>query len=147
MILYKVDHIYDRVKYSNVNLKNIGYFDSLAKAEQAIKQYKLLEGFKEYPNGFIITAIKIDKIRMPRFVYELILYVHDSDYDYEYERWLSVHTSREMAETSRKRFEELNRCSLYKSSLNIELMVDQIPLNEPSAFWSEGFTVSVRGGK
>ena len=40
--------------------KLIGGFSSEIKALQTIEKYKSIEGFKDYPDGFIIEKIEID---------------------------------------------------------------------------------------
>lgn len=42
--------------------KLIGYFESYASARKAIKDYVRLPGFCNYPNGFKIKKIEVDKI-------------------------------------------------------------------------------------
>ena len=49
---YEDDWVYDS--------KLIGFFSSKIKAENVIKRYKNITGFKDYPNDFFIKKIEVD---------------------------------------------------------------------------------------
>lgn len=43
-----------------MDTKMIGFFSSEEKCQQVINHYKTIEGFKEYPNDFMIEKITVD---------------------------------------------------------------------------------------
>jgi len=49
----KIDEEYDTTKL-------IGFFSSKEKAEEIIENYKKMEGFRDYPEGFTIEECEID---------------------------------------------------------------------------------------
>ncbi|MFT9057373.1 MAG: hypothetical protein ABF449_12320, partial [Ethanoligenens sp.] len=40
--------------------KLIGFYSSRKKAEETIEKYKNIEGFKDYPDGFVIMEYEVD---------------------------------------------------------------------------------------
>jgi hypothetical protein len=38
----------------------VGYYSSMQKAEEAIERSRLRPGFRDYPEGFYVTAYKVD---------------------------------------------------------------------------------------
>ncbi|MFT9077050.1 hypothetical protein [Ethanoligenens sp.] len=61
MIVYQLMH--KVIIESNENVYSgslIGFYSSRKKAEETIKKYKSIEGFKDYPNGFIIEEYEVD---------------------------------------------------------------------------------------
>lgn len=61
--IYNVDHIYDVNKELGLtNVKGIGVFSSIEKANEAIDQVIVMPGFRDYPReNFRIDKIKIDQ--------------------------------------------------------------------------------------
>jgi len=61
--IYKVEH---KRKIASENMepvnstKIIGFYSSKAKAASVIERYKSIEGFKDYPNDFVIEKCEID---------------------------------------------------------------------------------------
>jgi hypothetical protein len=59
--LYIVKHRH--VLYDDVyETKSIGWYSSRAKAIEAIERSKVLEGFRDYPDGYAIVEIEVDRI-------------------------------------------------------------------------------------
>ena len=40
--------------------KRIGYFSTLEKATQIVKQYRTIQGFRDFPDAFEINRVKVD---------------------------------------------------------------------------------------
>ena len=59
--VYKVDHVYE---VENVEeIKFIGIFSSMEKANEVVKSLTLQAGFKDHPiEAFQISKVKIDRI-------------------------------------------------------------------------------------
>lgn len=49
------------IKDDKDTAKMIGFYDSLEEANKAIERSSKLPGFKDCPEGYIITEIKIDQ--------------------------------------------------------------------------------------
>ena len=146
MELYRLEHIEDKGLYRNVELKRIGYFSSLDKAERTIQHFKTLNGFSNSPNGFIIRQVLLQDIAAPEYVYELEQQIHDADYYYWYEKTLGVYTSLSECEKAEKRFLSLNENSFSRFELISELFINCLKVDESSSFWEEGFVTCI-GGK
>ncbi|TYP73169.1 DUF7336 domain-containing protein [Paenibacillus methanolicus] len=58
-LVYLVQHAYDLEE--EIEVKIIGIFSSLEKAEAAVEEYKKLEGFRDYPDGFTIGPCILDR--------------------------------------------------------------------------------------
>jgi len=144
--LYRLEHIEDKGLYRNVELKRIGYFSSLSKAENTIQYFKKLKGFCNSPNGFIIRQVFFPKVFTGEYVYELVQQIHDREYDYWYEKDLGVYSSYSECEEAQKRFLSMNESLISHCELINELFIDCIKIDAPSSFWSEGFDTCV-GGK
>lgn len=52
--VYEGDYIYDEAK-------DLGVFSNWQKAEEALKEYKKLPGFRNHPNGFSIDEYELNK--------------------------------------------------------------------------------------
>lgn len=51
------------VLYDDVyDTKSIGWYSSREKANAAIERSKLMEGFRDYPEGYAIVEIEVDRI-------------------------------------------------------------------------------------
>lgn len=146
MQLYRLEHIEDKGLYRNVELKRIGYFSSLSKAESAIQSFKKLKGFCNSPNGFIIRQVFFSEDFSAEYVYELVQQIHDEDYYYWYEKELGVYASYSECEEAQKRFLSMNESTLSRCELTNELFIDRLKVDVPSSFWGEGFDTCV-GGK
>ncbi len=57
--LFNVYHSYDIKDHEEARF--IGVFNSKKKAEEIVKKYKLLPGFKDFPDEFTIDKIKINE--------------------------------------------------------------------------------------
>ncbi|MBR2634567.1 MAG: hypothetical protein IKD31_03195 [Clostridia bacterium] len=146
MELYCLEHIEDKGLYRNVELKRIGYFSSLEKAESTIRYFKTLNGFCNSPNGFIIRQVLFQDVTAMEYVYELEQQIHDTDYYYWYEKTLGIYASLSECEEAEKRFLLLNENSFSRFELISELFINCLKVDEYSSFWGEGFDTCV-GGK
>ena len=59
--VYLLEHSYEQVKGDpeTREIKSLGVFTSTEEAEEAIKFYKALPGFRDYPDGFFIDKCKL----------------------------------------------------------------------------------------
>lgn len=57
--VYLLQHSYEQNDIEETKI--IGIFSSKEKALEVIERYKILSGFKEYPNDFYIDEYQIDK--------------------------------------------------------------------------------------
>ena len=65
-LYYKVYHFYFRKIKDRFNFKDIGIYDSLEKANNAIETLKTQEGFIDYPDNFYV--IKTIRFHSPKLL-------------------------------------------------------------------------------
>lgn len=62
--LFLVKH--RRVLNDNVyENKFIGWYSSRTIADEAVERSRLLEGFRDYPDGYLVVEIDVDRIYLP----------------------------------------------------------------------------------
>lgn len=57
--VYLLEHMKNAHDYDSV--KTLGIYTSLRDAEEAVARYKLLNGFRDYPDGFSIDKYALGK--------------------------------------------------------------------------------------
>lgn len=119
--------------------KLIGYFTSKLYAQNIIKKYKNVIGFKDYPNDFVIQKEKIvnddsdlQKDNTMQYIYELTHSFEDEE-GYEIVTYFSVYSSLEIA---RRDEEKLLLKFPFSTHPEGFLIVDH-QLNH--CYWQEGF--------
>ncbi|MGM9681156.1 MAG: hypothetical protein ACI3XR_06585 [Eubacteriales bacterium] len=141
MIVYRLEHIHDKDDYCDVDKKDLGLYSSPEKVKDAIAFYRNLPGFRDYPNGFIVTEHDLKCEQLPERVYELYLIVHDEDYDYEYGDTVSIHATLEEAIDAKKRFLMLNEDVICKCDLIKEIDITSGLMDTTFGNWTYGFVV------
>ena len=68
----------------------LGFFKSLDEVSTTIKFYKNIEGFRNYPNGFVVFEHEIEGDEAS--IYVAFFYMHDEEYEFEYSRDLGIFT-------------------------------------------------------
>ena len=133
-----------KIKYDGNDLicdsKLLGYFTSIQQAQNIIKKYKKVTGFKDYPDGFIIQKEKVIcdnsislKSDVMRCIYELTHSFEDKD-GYDIITYFSVYSSLELARHDEKKLLLEVPFSSHPEGF---LIVDH-QLNK--CYWQEGFT-------
>lgn len=139
MRIFNLNHIYISTKNTNIEEKNLGYFSSKNILDEKIKYFCTLKGFCNYPNGFLVQIIDIEDTPYVNYIYEVILYIHDELYNYEYTNDLGIFLSPEKAENSLKLFKEVNSEFLSSMQLNTEFIIDKYEIDKCE--WNEGFEI------
>ena len=75
------------------------------------------------------------------YVYELIVSVHDKNWDYEYENLISIHTTSKEASERKRQFILLNKRNnrIFNCKLIKQVWIDRRKVDEKCNFWLEGF--------
>ena len=123
MRIFRLKHIYDTVGYTIASPTTVGYFSSYEKAIEAIDYYRSIDGYKEYPNGFIVEECFVEITDSVEFtgVYEAFFSFSDNDDEYEYQGELGVFASEVEAERAIEVHKVLNSDNILKSELKKEL--------------------------
>lgn len=113
----------------------LGFFKSLDEVSTTIKFYKNIEGFRNYPNGFVVFEHEIEGDEA--IIYVAFFYMHDEEYEFEYSRDLGIFTCESDACHAIKNFRQNNLINWDNDKLVAESGVDKYVLGEMNC--TDGF--------
>ncbi len=113
----------------------LGFFKSLDEVSTTIKFYKNIEGFRNYPNGFVVFEHEIEGDEAG--IYVAFFYMHDEEYEFEYSRDLGIFTCESDACHAIKNFRQNNLINWDNDKLVAESGVDKYVLGEMNC--TDGF--------
>lgn len=113
----------------------LGIFKSLDEVSTTIKFYKNIEGFRNYPNGFVVFEHEIEGDEAS--IYVAFFYMHDEEYEFEYSRDLGIFTCESDACHAIKNFRQNNLINWDNDKLVAESGVDKYVLGEMNC--TDGF--------
>lgn len=113
----------------------LGFFKSLDEVSTTIKFYKNIEGFRNYPNGFVVFEHEIEGDEAS--IYVAFFYMHDEEYEFEYSRDLGIFTCESDACHAIKNFRKNNLINWDNDKLVAESGVDKYVLGEMNC--TDGF--------
>lgn len=113
----------------------LGFFKSLDEVSTTIKFYKNIEGFRNYPNGFVVFEHEIEGDEAS--IYVAFFYMHDEEYEFEYSRDLGIFTCESNACHAIKNFRQNNLINWDNDKLVAESGVDKYVLGEMNC--TDGF--------
>ena len=113
----------------------LGFFKSLDEVSTTIKFYKNIEGFRNYPNGFVVFEHEIEGDEAS--IYVAFFYMHDEEYEIEYSRDLGIFTCESDDCHAIKNFRKNNLINWDNDKLVAESGVDKYVLGEMNC--TDGF--------
>ena len=113
----------------------LGFFKSLDEVSTTIKFYKNIEGFRNYPNGFVVFEHEIEGDEAS--IYVAFFYMHDEEYEFEYSRDLGIFTCESDSCHAIKNFRQNNLINWDNDKLVAESGVDKYVLGEMNC--TDGF--------
>ena len=113
----------------------LGFFKSLDEVSTTIKFYKNIEGFRNYPNGFVVFEHEIEGDEAS--IYVAFFYMHDEEYEFEYSRDLGIFTCESDACHAIKNFRQNKLINWDNDKLVAESGVDKYVLGEMNC--TDGF--------
>ena len=113
----------------------LGFFKSLDEVSTTIKFYKNIEGFRNYPNGFVVFEHEIEGDEAS--IYVAFFYMHDEEYEFEYSRDLGIFTCESDACHAIKNFRQNTLINWDNDKLVAESGVDKYVLGEMNC--TDGF--------
>lgn len=113
----------------------LGFFKSLDEVSTTTKFYKNIEGFRNYPNGFVVFEHEIEGDEAS--IYVAFFYMHDEEYEFEYSRDLGIFTCESDACHAIKNFRQNNLINWDNDKLVAESGVDKYVLGEMNC--TDGF--------
>lgn len=131
MWCFEIQHVNEKTG----DVKKIGYFSSLSAAETAISRLIIKPGFCESKNGFILVRYWIHTDEQTSPVFEVLVFIHTSDYIFEHEIKVGLFASLDEAETALNEFKEIN--SHFDVKLEVEYIINCCTINQIE--WFEGF--------
>ncbi len=140
MTVFELSHIFFRTKSELVySFKNLGFFLSYESALRALQFYKEKPGFYENKDAFSIRERMVSGAIENDTVYEVMVYFHTDDYDFEAEISLGLYGSEKNAYERINRYCMNNDSLINADGLVCERIVNRCIIEEKK--WSEGFTI------
>jgi hypothetical protein len=136
MIIYLIIHLH-HLEGITLDSKLIGLFTGYQIVQRVIAECIKTPGFSEQPDNFVIRRIEVPDIGVHSMVYLVSYYVHDQDYDVEYDGLIGVFSGFEEASKAKLSFETDNLGYILNSQLVTKVTIDKYELNIPN--WSEGY--------
>ena len=123
MLVYRLRHIYDNSEYDLACPITLGYFSNIQIVNEAIEYYRSIDGYRDYPNGFIIEECNVGtKKELPK-LYEAYFSFSDGEDIYEYVDEIGVFDTKREALLAVKHFKTLNQELIMESILTKEISV------------------------
>lgn len=102
--IYKLTHKRKLNVDDSYDTKLLGFYSSEDKARAVMELYKAFEGFRDFPDGFVIDDYEIDKkLRNGASLY-FVQYAIDEEADYETVHELGVYCTRGKAQSAMDAF-------------------------------------------
>ena len=138
MNIYRLINVHLIEDYKNENYF-LGYYSTIEKAQINISFYQSLPGFRENPNSFVIQKVFIEGGTINKNVYDVQFYLHDANFAIEYDYYIGVYSTKELAVIALNEFTITNQDLIISSELSKEDFINKIIVDEP--IQSEGFTI------
>lgn len=111
----------------------IGFFSAPKKAKETIQKYKQFEGFKDYPDNFIIEEIELDFDDGTLMKVYWLTHSYEDEEGYDIVTDIAVYSSREKAEEDLQKVKDLDKFREHPEGFYIgSYEVDQ-------TYWEGGF--------
>ena len=133
MLVYRLRHIYDNSEYDLACPMTLGYFSNVQKANEAIEYYRSIEGYRNYPNGFIIEECNVRTKKELTKLYEAYFSFSDGEDIYEHTDEIGVFDTKREALLAVNRFKALNQKLIMDSVLTKEIDVFEYEIDKKYA--------------
>lgn len=140
MIVYELMHLFH---YENdllfVAPISLGFYSSLASAQDAISYYLTLPGFAQNPHSFLTKQRTVATSLCVTELYEALIYYHTKDYEGEYSVELGLYTDESTAQEAILLYNQNNKQFICPAQLYKEEIINKCILDKKE--WSEGFAI------
>ena len=140
MTVYELRHLFFRCNNDIVcSTKCLGFYLSFESANQTLQHYYAKPGFSDNQDAFSIQERAISGRVSNKVIYEVILYLHTKDYEFETEIELGLYGSEVYAQDVLLRYCENNMWLMQAEDLIVEKIINKRVLDQKE--WTEGFIV------
>ena len=140
MVVYELKHIFFRYEGELVHSpKNLGLFYSYESAQKAIQYFITQPGFYENQDAFSIAERNVIGNIVYDTVYEVLVYLHSKDYEFEAEIWLGLFGDETIARNKLMLYCNNNTSLVNTTDLTSEKIVNKCIIERKE--WSEGFSI------
>lgn len=141
MIIYELKHLFFR--YDNEFIyspKCLGFYTSYESAYQALQYYCTKPGFSDNQDALSIQERVVSDKITDKTVYEVIVYLHSRDYEFEIEIELGLYGDEAHAQKVLLTYCENNTSLIHVENLVVEKIINRRILEIRE--WAEGFLVA-----
>lgn len=140
MVVYELTHIYYRYDDELVHSpKGLGLYASYESVLNAIQHFQKQPGFCENQDAFSIRRRNVIGNICDGVVYEVLLYLHTEDYEFEAEIDLGLFGDEDIANSELKRYCLDNTKLIGSKDYIVEQIVNRCVLGRKE--WVEGFVI------
>ena len=141
MVVYEVNHIFFRYENELVHSpKKLGLFYTYESVQNAVQYYSTQPGFVENQDAFSIREVAVVGTVVDDTVYEVLIYLHSIDYEFETEIWLGLFGNKTDAQNRLMIYCENNAALLNAENLISETIVNKCIIERME--WAEGFSIA-----
>lgn len=140
MTIYELTHVFFRYEDELIySPKNLGLYYSYESVRQAVQYYCTQPGFGENQDAFSARERCIIGDVIDNTVFEAIVYIHSTDYEFETEIELGLYGDEADAQSKLAKYCSENTLLLNAQNLISEKIVNKCIVERRE--WSEGFSV------
>lgn len=141
MLLYELTHIFYRSDGAVIlSPKGLGLYSSRESIQKAMEYYKIQPGFCDNLDAFSVKERTVDGAYVDNIIYEVIVYLHTEDYEFEADIELGLYGDEATARNKLTQYCKDNEVLLKAKSLIAEKIINRCEIDRRE--WSEGFSVS-----
>ena len=141
MVVYELTHIFyrdpDGLVYSP---KHLGLYFSYESVQQAVQYYCTQPGFCEAQDAFSIRERKVSGNIIGNTVFEVLVYLHSANYEFETEVELGIYDDEVTAYNKLNKYCGDNVPLVTAQDLIVEKIVNKRIIEKRE--WAEGFSLS-----
>lgn len=141
MIVYELTHIFfryaDQLVYSP---KNLGLYYSRESVKQAVDYYSTQPGFCDNQDAFSVRERNVLGIIVDDTVFEVLIYLHSKDYEFETEIELGLYGDEVAAQNKLIQYCRDNASLVNTQNLIIERIINKCIIERKE--WPKGFSIS-----
>lgn len=139
MVIYRLEHLHESTEKRCGGAKMLGCYSSMASIERAREEYRNVEGFSLYPNGFCVfkCIVEGETDCKYKFVYLVELYIHDESYEFEYSTCLGTFGNYSDAKRCLMEFNILNNDIIENGKMDAKCYISKYSIDKME--WIDGF--------
>ena len=142
MVVYELRHLFYRFEDEPINCqKDLGLYYTLESVSQAIQYFNTQLGFCDNQDAYSVRARDVVGDIVNDFVFEVLVYIHSEDYEFETSVELGLYGDEATAQKELDRYCRDNKNLLEVQDLVFEKIVNRRIMERK--YWEWGFTVEV----